>query len=413
MTDHQSLYKSTEIGSNEALIEQRRRRLLDEQKSRRQANADAQRQRSQDILDDLQQDASSTTTDADAEATTTATTATEEHQPLDDDSFTKQQQHSNQRPKNKNKNKHHRSSSSKYKNHLQLSEWLRDRPHDLDTKWIMVACPQGRRCLVVAHHGRTTVYGKNGGFIRHFRSALPGGGAVGASSQPDDVTILDCVQSPATDAAGLWVLDVLAYGQHDFTDGECEFRFYWLRNCCELPGAEATAAAESGTEIENRMRPALRADCADTDAVNAMLAQYPLYRSDGGLPATDGFLFYHRESAYMHGQTPLVGWLCPWMLAEVLGWPAQRLHPEWLAHRPEGAADAREFMVQFDAELKKRKRRTHGPGGWRKARDVAMDEEDADDDERNATSTADTMESEQCLEMTGECIDDVYYKECE
>lgn len=59
-------------------------------------------------------------------------------------------------------------------------------------------------------------------------------------------------------------------------------------------------------------------------------------------------------------------------------------------------------MVQFDAELKKRKRRSGG--GWRKVNDVNMD--DVDDDSATA------MDSEQCLEETGECIDDVYYKEC-
>jgi len=33
----------------------------------------------------------------------------------------------------------------------------------------------------------------------------------------------------------------------------------------------------------------------------------------------DGFLFYHRDASYTYGQTPLVTWLKPFMLSEVLG----------------------------------------------------------------------------------------------
>jgi hypothetical protein len=31
-----------------------------------------------------------------------------------------------------------------------LSEWLEDRPSDLESNWFMVVCPVGKRCLVVA-----------------------------------------------------------------------------------------------------------------------------------------------------------------------------------------------------------------------------------------------------------------------
>lgn len=31
-----------------------------------------------------------------------------------------------------------------------LSEWLIDRPADIETDWTCVLCPKGRRCLVVA-----------------------------------------------------------------------------------------------------------------------------------------------------------------------------------------------------------------------------------------------------------------------
>lgn len=36
-----------------------------------------------------------------------------------------------------------------FKNKLQLSEWMYQRPDDLED-WILVACPKGTRCLIVS-----------------------------------------------------------------------------------------------------------------------------------------------------------------------------------------------------------------------------------------------------------------------
>ena len=33
----------------------------------------------------------------------------------------------------------------------------------------------------------------------------------------------------------------------------------------------------------------------------------------------DGILFYHKETHYTHGPTPLIGWLKPFMMKEILG----------------------------------------------------------------------------------------------
>ena len=33
----------------------------------------------------------------------------------------------------------------------------------------------------------------------------------------------------------------------------------------------------------------------------------------------DGLMFYHKKTAYTTGETPLVGWLKPFMVPEVLG----------------------------------------------------------------------------------------------
>ena len=37
-----------------------------------------------------------------------------------------------------------------YKDQIMLSEWLVEVPEDFETNWLVVPCPIGKRCLVVA-----------------------------------------------------------------------------------------------------------------------------------------------------------------------------------------------------------------------------------------------------------------------
>lgn len=41
-----------------------------------------------------------------------------------------------------------------YRNQIMLSEWLVDIPEKFETEWLMVPCPHGKRCLVVASQVR-------------------------------------------------------------------------------------------------------------------------------------------------------------------------------------------------------------------------------------------------------------------
>jgi len=57
-----------------------------------------------------------------------------------------------------------------------LSEWLEQIDNeDLEKNWIMCLCPIGKRCLVVASEGSTSVYNKGGKLIARHSSKLPGG----------------------------------------------------------------------------------------------------------------------------------------------------------------------------------------------------------------------------------------------
>lgn len=327
MADHRSLYKTTHgaaaTGADES-IDRRRRRLLDEQKAQRQQASDNQR-------GPLIRKILASTGNDDAGSDSEDDQINTPDKPLQ----------RRQRPKIDPKPR-------RFNNHLQLSEWLRQRPDDFSDNWIVVACPRGQRCLVLAHNGRTTVYSKHGGFLRHFRSTLPG--SVG--QRGSDVTILDCVQ--AVDG-GLWVLDALAYGRLDLVNCDAEFRFYWLQQQLIPETVEIVTQ-----RIEDRVRVAPRADCGDVDRLTELLWNRPAFDMVYGrekAPPVDGLLFYHRESSYVHGHTPLVGWLFPFMVNEVLGWSRYEMHPDWLTMEAPGDDEggALAYMDRFDAKQQRDK----------------------------------------------------------
>merc|ERR1719234_360065 len=81
-----------------------------------------------------------------------------------------------------------------YKNQLMLSEWLVEVPEDLETNWLLLLCPEGRRNFVVAENGSTKVYSKSGKQVKSFPSNLPGG-IRNQGRRSNKYTILDCIYS--------------------------------------------------------------------------------------------------------------------------------------------------------------------------------------------------------------------------
>ncbi|XP_018396786.1 PREDICTED: snurportin-1 [Cyphomyrmex costatus] len=155
---------------------------------------------------------------------------------------------------------------------MMLSEWMLDVPQDFTENWIMVPCPVGKRVRLISGWGETKAYSRKGDLHGVFPSALPGG-------NPDG----DFHHSAAVDCLWIknrklfYILDVLYWSLLPFTNCQAEFRFFWINN------------------------------------INSALTNL-----DGEQPL-DGLLFYHREALYTYGLTPLVTWLKPFMLSEVLG----------------------------------------------------------------------------------------------
>ena len=84
----------------------------------------------------------------------------------------------------------------------------------------------------------------------------------------------------------------------------------------------------------------LSSNCTTFINVECQPAELPLIQTllcykdiedNCGIPI-DGVLFYHKISVYTSGRTPLVGWLKPYMIPEMLGIP---VHNSYLEQKPE------------------------------------------------------------------------------
>lgn len=191
-----------------------------------------------------------------------------------------------------------------YANQLMLSEWLVDVPADLSSDWLMVVCPVGKRSLVVASKGSTASYTKSGYCVNRFPSLIPGGNRHN-SALGKDYTILDCIYSDVDRT--YYILDVMCWRGHPVYDCSTEFRFYWLQSKVE----EAEGLSEISKMNPFRFVSLNNISCSTESLQKALAHEYNF--------TVDGLLFYHKETHYTPGSTPLVGWLRPYMVADILG----------------------------------------------------------------------------------------------
>ncbi|XP_076979814.1 snurportin-1 isoform X3 [Tamandua tetradactyla] len=210
----------------------------------------------------------------------------------------------------------------RYANQLMLSEWLIDVPSDLGQEWIVVVCPVGKRALIVASRGSTSAYTKSGYCVNRFSSLLPGGNRQN-STTAKDYTILDCIYSEVNQT--YYVLDVMCWRGHPFYDCQTDFRFYWMLS--KLP-------EEEGLGEKTKLNPfkfvgLKNFPCTPESLCKVLSMDFPF--------EVDGLLFYHKQTHYSPGSTPLVGWLRPYMVSDVLGVavPAGPLttKPEYAGHQ--------------------------------------------------------------------------------
>lgn len=219
------------------------------------------------------------------------------------------------------------------KDQLMLSEWLVDVPEDLAENWWYVLVPEGRRNLVMASRGCTSAYARNGRKVSQFPSVLPGGN-LRQKSCKRVTTLLDCIYSPQERC--YYVLDVIMWNGHDYSGCESEFRFFWLKQ-------KAAECLEMGVVANINPIPfrLLPDGPADSESLTKAVHDPWLFKDN-----LDGILFYHKRLYYYPGHTPLVGWLKPYMLPEMLNIPVP---PHLRALAPGDYVNSQQYIKDFNA----------------------------------------------------------------
>lgn len=232
-----------------------------------------------------------------------------------------------------------------YNNTLMLSEWMVEKPGDFHENWFVVPCPKGVRMLVIANDGTTQCYSKYGHFRFECRTALPGGSPATVSRRR--CCILDCfyVETLKT----MFVLDLLAWNCQPMTDGEAEFRHYWLlSNLDDIP---ELGTYSKKNQLIFKILPKIT---CDPENFNEFMMRYPPFPNC--TPSLDGLLFYHKQAQYVAGETPLVTWLYPFMVPEVLGREIT-VNPVYMLGMPKNYVNQANYIREFtEKEAKSNKR---------------------------------------------------------
>ncbi|XP_058463077.1 snurportin-1 [Malaya genurostris] len=261
--------------------------------------------------------------------------------------------------------------SELYRNKIQLSEWMYERPDDLES-WYMLPCPVGTRCLLVIRRGLAVAYDKSGRSMTRFATAL---------GNKQRVTVLDCF---LTKDRIFYAIDLLVYNEMDLVQCECQFRFLWLRS--KLDEDEVPNKICKSKELGWRLEILPVYDFCKPNEIADCLSRFPMFSEK--TTRLDGLLFYHKESNYIYGRTPLVTWLFPFMIPDLLaGSWGETMNHRYLHQIPADYTKLgyRAWVDEFDAKLaRKRSRRINSQN--------KTDQMDGDTDEYSRTGDMPTWE---------------------
>uniref|UniRef100_G1QDA9 Snurportin-1 n=1 Tax=Myotis lucifugus TaxID=59463 RepID=G1QDA9_MYOLU len=176
---------------------------------------------------------------------------------------------------------------------------------NLAVDWIVCVCVCVCLCVCVLPFAFCRIYNKSGDRFNKFSSLLPGGYKRN-STTAKDYTILDCIYSEAKQT--YYILDVMCWRGHPFYDcQQTDFRFYWMHS--KLPEEEGLG---ENTKLNPFKFVGLKNfPCTPESLCKVLSMDFPF--------EVDGLLFYHKQTHYSPGSTPLVGWLRPYMVSDILG----------------------------------------------------------------------------------------------
>lgn len=190
---------------------------------------------------------------------------------------------------------------------MMFAEWLFNIPEDLSS-WFVIPCPRGQRCLVIVHSHRTFVYNKHGNVIRTIQTNLP------------RQTILYCIYDHRSSI--YHILDLIMWNGQDYsTQVECQCRFFMLMSL----------------EGDRRLNQHFQ-----------ILLRTTVDQEQWTIEAEDGYLFYHPLGFYECGYSPLVCWLKPFMIEDIL-----HIQCSYPIVKPVGYTTSEEYMFNEQSERKK------------------------------------------------------------
>jgi snurportin-1 len=189
---------------------------------------------------------------------------------------------------------------------MMLAEWLFSAPEDISS-WFIIPCPIGQRCLVVVQSHRTHIYGKYGNLIRTMFTNLP------------KQTILYCIYDNRSSI--YHIIDIIMWNGQDYsTQIECQCRFFMLMSLND----------------DSRLNKYFQ-----------ILPRFKIEDKQDLIQAEDGYLFYHPLGFYECGYSPLVCWLKPFMIEEILG-----IKLSYPIDKPIGYTTAQAYMFEEQANRK-------------------------------------------------------------
>lgn len=189
---------------------------------------------------------------------------------------------------------------------MMLAEWLFSAPEDI-LSWFVIPCPRGQRCLIVVQSHHTNVYGKYGNFMWTMYTKLP------------KQTILYCIYDNRSSI--YHIIDIIMWNGQDYlTQIECQCRFFMLLSL------NGDSRLDENFQILPRMKLEDKQDLIE---------------------AEDGYLFYHPLGFYESGYSPLVCWLKPFMIEEIVG-----IKLSYPINKPSGYTTAQAYMFEEQSNRK-------------------------------------------------------------
>merc|ERR1719204_946562 len=189
--------------------------------------------------------------------------------------------------KDNKREKRRRKRRIEYGRMLMQPEWLVEIPSDLSDEWRVMARPEGKRCMVSSRDCFTTARSRDGEVMFKFNSSLPGGSR--ARTGGNSCSVIDCIYNE--DTKTFYVIDVLKWNYLDFHEHDIEFRSCWVSMKIEENREPISKTNEYLFQC-----PSLHP--CDSDKLRLCYEEdsYPV----------DGLLFFHTETLYNCGLTPLV-----------------------------------------------------------------------------------------------------------